>query len=114
MTLGGTLRAPHILPRLGPCSEEASAGIRFQFDLRADEQDEQAKKTDTEESEESDDRKGNKGGQQPADGGHDKNNDLPDISRCPSGISYRCVYELPRGTGPLLLVQASGGRPVRL
>ena len=53
MTLGGTLRARHILPRLGLWSEEPGARIRFQFDLRADEQDEQAKKPDTEESEES-------------------------------------------------------------
>ena len=75
MTPGGTLRTPHILPRLGACTEEPGARIRVQFDLRADEQNEQAKKPDTEESEQGDDRKGKKRGKQPADGRYNKYNE---------------------------------------
>ena len=60
---------------LGLPSEELGARIRFQFDLRADEQDEQAKEADTEESEQTDDRIGNKAGNQPADGGHNMSNE---------------------------------------
>src|SRR5512144_2951303 len=75
MALGGTFGARHVLPRLGPCREEAGAAIRFQFDLRADEPQEQAQIPDTEKADETDDRESKKGEKQPPDGGHSKGNE---------------------------------------
>ena len=62
-------------PALAQAPIESSSEIRFQLDLRADEPQEQAKEPDTEEAEQSDDHEDDKGGNQPADGAHDKDNE---------------------------------------